>query len=112
MAGEQFAVVVPLKPGAREAARTLLAQGSPLDAELEPQQVFLTEEEAIFVFESARGADAAVLRAKLWQEWQEHLAAPPRVAESLYSRERAEQPAELSFLPTPGPGDSEGGDIF
>ena len=115
-------LVLPLRPGAHEAVRRLLAQGPPFDLgqipELERHEVFLTPEEAIFVFESARGEDATralVSRSELWQAagaWQEHIAGPPRLAEHVYSWSRGLDSDELSFRPTPGPGDSDGGDIF
>lgn len=50
---EQVAVVVPLKEGALERARTLTAQGPPFDlaeAKLDRHYVFLSEREAVFVF--------------------------------------------------------------
>ena len=115
-------LVLPLRPGAHEAVRRLLAQGPPFDLgqipELERHEVFLTPEEAIFVFESARGEDAT--RALLSRSevahaagaWQEHIAGPPRLAEHVYSWSRGLDSDELSFRPTPGPGDSDGGDIF
>jgi hypothetical protein len=115
-------LVLPLRPGAHEAVRDLIAQGPPFDLEqipeLERHEVLLTPEEALFVFESSRGADgmrAFLSRSELWQAagaWQEHIAGPPRLAESVYSWARAEDEEDLSFLPTPGPGDSDGGDIF
>jgi xanthine/CO dehydrogenase XdhC/CoxF family maturation factor len=121
-APRRLAIVVPLRPGAQEAARQLLAHGPPFDPEEMPEldrhEVFLTPDEAIFVFESDRAANAiaAVLsKPELLQAtgaWEEHLAGPPRLAESVYSWARAEKADELSFLPTPGPGDSDGGDIF
>jgi hypothetical protein len=52
---------------------------------------------------------------KLWEaasEWREDLAGPPRIAEDVFSWSRSDTTDELSYLPTPGPGDSEGGDIF
>lgn len=121
-APRRLMLVLPLRPGAHEAVRRLLAEGPPFDVEHIPQLdrhgVFLTREEAIFVFESAGGADAMVAllsRSEFWQAaglWQEHIAGPPRLAEDAYSWSRAEETDELSFLPTPGPGDSDGGDIF
>jgi hypothetical protein len=114
-APRRLAIVVPLLPGSHEAVRRLLAQGRPFDPEEMPEldrhEVFLTPEEAIFVVESDRGADAiAPLLSKpdLWKAadaWQEHIAGPPRLAEVVYSWARAEEAGELSFLPTPGPGD-------
>jgi hypothetical protein len=118
----RVALVVPLLPGAHEAVRRLLEHSPPFDPaempELELHELFLTREEAIFVFESDRSADAtaAVLsKPELWKAtgaWEEHLAGTPRLAEIIYSWARAEEADELSFLPTPGPGDSDGGDIF
>jgi len=118
----RLAVVVPLRPGAQEEVRRLVAQGPPFDpdtlTELDRHEVFLTPEEAILVFESDRGADsiAALLSraefSKAAGAWEKHVAGPPRIAESVYSWARAEDTDELSFLPTPGPGDSDGGDIF
>jgi hypothetical protein len=122
VAPRRLTLVLPLKPGAEDSVRRLLAQGPPFEPdrieELDRHEVLLTPGEAIFVFESERGADAiAALLAKseFWQaagDWQEHVAGPPRLAESVYSWARADEPDELSFLPTPGPGDSDGGDIF
>jgi hypothetical protein len=115
-------LVVPLKPGVRDAVRRLLAQGPPFDIdqipELERHSVYLTDSEAIFVFESASGVDAiaAMLsKPEFWQaagNWQEFLTGPPRFAESVYSWARGEDSEEIFYLPTPGPGDSDGGDIF
>ena len=115
-------LVVPLKTGVRDAVRRLLAHGPPFDIERIPElsrhEVYLTETEAIFVFESASGTDAiaAMLsKPEFWQaatDWHEHVAGPPRLAETVYSWARGEESEEIFFLPTPGPGDSDGGDIF
>jgi polyphosphate glucokinase len=37
---------------------------------------------------------------------------PPGITEDAYSWTRGEPMEDVSFLPTPGPGDSEGGDIY
>ena len=39
-------------------------------------------------------------------------AGPPRVGEQVYSWTPADVPGNVSYLPTPGPGDSDGGDIY
>jgi hypothetical protein len=44
--------------------------------------------------------------------WHRHLAGSQRPAEDLHSSEKSKPSEGLSFLPTPGPGDSDGGDIF
>ena len=118
----RVAVVVPLAPGGRDTALELLGKGPPFDPEgiqgLDRHEVFVTPEEAVFVFESDIGADAlAQLLAEpgFWQEpreWQKLIAAPLRIAEGHSLWTRWEPADELSFLPTPGPGDSEGGDIY
>jgi hypothetical protein len=51
---ERAALVVPLRPGAKEAAAKLLATGPPFDPHalgLESHDVYLTDDEAVFVFE-------------------------------------------------------------
>ena len=93
-----FVVVAPLRPAAREAARELLAQGPPFDPEgtaLESHQVFLTDREAVFLFE---GPDAKETVQKVtgdpgvWRaaaRWRELLAGRPRIAESAYTWARS-----------------------
>jgi len=44
--------------------------------------------------------------------WKDLVAGPPRLAEEVYSWVRAHPAEYLSFESTPGPGDSEGGDIY
>ena len=78
----------------------------------------MTADEAVFVFESALGADAlAPLLAdpKLWESvsaWGEHVSGAPRIAEEAFSWSRPQPNDDVFYLPTPGPGDSEGGDIY
>jgi hypothetical protein len=118
----RIVVVVPLKPDAHAAVRRLLNHGPPFDPgsleALDRHDVYLTPDEAVFVFESEVGADSlAPLLADpdLWQAaaaWTEHVAGPPRIAEEAFSWTRSEAEDDLSYLPTPGPGDSEGGDIY
>jgi hypothetical protein len=121
-APRRLALVVPLKPDSHDAVRDILAQGPPFDPEqipgLDRHDVFLSRDEAVFVFDSDGGADAlAPLLTepdflKTAVSWREHIAGPPRVAETVYAWARVEEPESLSYLPTPGPGDSDGGDIF
>jgi hypothetical protein len=117
----RLALVVPLKPNAYDAVRDLLAKGPPFDPEqipgLDRHEVFLSRDEAVFVFDSGAEADALSLLAepnflRAAITWREHIAGAPRVAEDVYSWKRIDALEELSFLPTPGPGDSDGGDIF
>lgn len=116
----RIAVVLPLAPGARAKARALLAHGSPFDpgeAGLERWLAFVDEAEAVFVFE-ADAPDAVeylVADPARWTSapgWAELIAGAPRFAEDAYSWIRAEPPENVSYEPTPGPGDSDGGDLY
>lgn len=113
-------VVLPIKAAAREAVRELLAGGPPFDPEasgLDGHHVFLTETEVVFVFEAAHpsalrrlAADLELLAAA--EAWREHVAGPARIAEEAFSWSRPDSAEGLSFAATPGPGDSEGGDLY
>ena len=97
-AGRHLALVLPILPESHDAARELLAEGPPFDPEalgLDSHHVFLTASEAIFVFESKLGAAALeplLADPELWQSaaaWHDHLAGPPRIAEDVFSWDRA-----------------------
>jgi|SRR5215218_9627299 len=117
----RLVVVVPLKDGAYERARALFAHGPPFDlkaTEFERHEVYLTEREVVFVFDSA--SSSATLRLlgedpsvwKVTAAWQKLMAEKPRKAETAYSWARPENGEAVFFQATPGPGDSEGGDVF
>lgn len=114
-------VVLPLKEGAHARARALLAEGPPFDLEgtaFDRHEVFLTEREVVFVFEAPGPAATLKLPGEdpsLWKiaaAWQPLMAARPRKGETVYAWARAERPEGVSYAPTPGAGDSEGGDVF
>jgi len=113
-------VVVPLRAGANEQAAQLLHAGPPFDPQevgLERHHAFLTESEAVFVFEadSPNAAEKLIGDGRFWSAataWKDLVAGPPRVAEDAYSWLRPHVPDDVSFEPTPGPGDSDGGDLF
>ena len=93
----RIAVVVPLRPGSRETARQLIEAGPPFpidDTPLLEHCVYLTEEEAVFVFEGpdAREAVEHVLgEADVWQAataWRAILASKPRLAETVFTWQR------------------------
>ena len=94
---QRLVVVVPLKAGARNKVRRLLDTGPPFDVDtsgLHRHDVFLTDREAIFLFEapsSAHAVERLLGRPGLWKaaaRWGAHLAGPPRVAEAIYTWER------------------------
>lgn len=93
----RLVVVVPLADGARERARELLEQGPPFDpaaTHLERHSAYLTDREAVFVFETPgdepplqlRAEDPALLYAA--EAWRDLMAGRPRKAQPVYSWER------------------------
>ena len=90
----RLVVIAPLAEGMRETARLLVADGPPFDPEettLERHDVFLTEREAVFVFEGPQ-ARAAVERLVgdpgVWRSasaWKDCLAGRPRLADEAFS---------------------------
>jgi hypothetical protein len=113
-------VVIPLKPGTHGRVRSLVRSGPPFDPEavgLERHHVFLTEHEVVFVFEGEAPAafEALVGDTKIWNaaaQWAEVAAGPPRVADDVYDWIRLEPRENVLYTPTPGPGDSDGGDLY
>lgn len=114
-------VVVPLKDGAYEEARSLLAQGPPFQLEatdFDRHEVYLTEREVVFIFESPQASATLRLPGEdpsLWKAaaaWEKLMAGRPRKAATAYTWARPDICDDLFFEPTPGPGDSEGGDVF
>jgi hypothetical protein len=115
-----FAVVLPLKRGAGAHAKRLLAKGLPFDPEaagLESHEILVSDDEVVFVFEASgqHVRDQLVAEASAWTAggaWKDLVAAAPRFAETAFASRRTEAQDQLSSAPTPGPGDSDGGDIF
>lgn len=89
---ERAVLVVPLRPGAREAVASLLDQGPPFDPEqvaLDRHEVFLTDREAVFVFEGASDAFLQLIAAdeSVWDAsaaWRPHIEGRIRYAEPAY----------------------------
>ncbi len=102
-------VVVPLKTGALAGVRDLIAEGPPFDparTALIQHQLLLTEQEAIFVFETQSEEGLAELFGQLdilaaAVAWRDLVAGPPRLASVAYVWERPEprvvQAAGLGF---------------
>jgi len=96
-------VVLPIKPGVRDRACALLGRGPSFDASFE---AFVTEDEVVFHFR----ADTDLER--LEADWAELADGPPRCAEGPYWWVQPHPSDEAFSTPTPGPGDSDGGDIY
>jgi hypothetical protein len=93
----RVAVVVPLRPGAYEAAAKLVEAGPPFrlsDSPLDGHCVFLTDREALFVFEGSeaeRVVEDIVGEASVWAAaagWRELLDGKPRIADSVFAWSR------------------------
>jgi hypothetical protein len=116
----RIAMIVPLAEGAGERARALVSSDPPLDPAalaIEKQEVFVTDNEIAFVFETSdRGILERLAEPSSWvaaPQWRQIVAGKPHVARVGYSWSRPEdQTTGLAFTPTPGPGYSEGGDVF
>ncbi len=92
------AVVVPLADGRCDVVRDFLAEGPPFEpAEigLDSHSVFLTDHEAIFVFETEEGVQAferILAEPELWDvisAWEHCMSDEPRVARPVYEWSRA-----------------------
>jgi hypothetical protein len=90
-------VVVPLRPGTRDKARELLGGGPPFDVaktRFDRHAVYLTDDEAVFVFEApgeSRALDLEAENSELWEAaraWREVTAGRPRLAETTFTWER------------------------
>jgi hypothetical protein len=96
-------VVLPLRPGARDRARDLLRREPPATSGI---QAYVTEEEVVFLLETEAEVD------RLEAAWADLSAGPPRVGEGVSTWLFPHLTDEAFFTPTPGPGGSEGGDVY
>jgi hypothetical protein len=95
----RVAVIVPLRPGAYESAVRMVEAGPPFrlaDSPLDGHCVFLTDREALFVFEGPEAVhvvEELVGEASVWAaaaEWRDLLDGKPRIADSVFAWSRDE----------------------
>jgi hypothetical protein len=88
-----IAVVLPLQHGMKEVAAEYLAEGPPFDLEalgLARHQVFLTDSEVIFVFETKQGLatlDEMLAQPDFWtvaSAWEHVIAGQPRFGSVIF----------------------------
>jgi hypothetical protein len=93
----RLVIVVPLREGTKERARELLEEGPPFELDetrLERHEVFLTDQEVIFVFEAPGDEPPLQLEAgnpllrTAATAWKEYMAGRPRKAETAFFWER------------------------
>jgi hypothetical protein len=117
----ELVMVVPLNEGAYEEALRLLRKAPPFDLEdtdFARHGVYATKREIVFVFESP--GPTATLRPgaedpflwKVARKWRKLMAGRPRKALTVFSWARTGDIEGVSYEATPGPGDSEGGDVY
>jgi hypothetical protein len=106
----RVAVVVPFKRGSADTARRLIDEGPPFEIGelgLERHHVFVSENEAVFVFEGrdAEAVVAALSRSpnalKAAVRWRSGLAGRPRIAQERFSWAR--DGTAIRSEPVPGP---------
>jgi len=94
-----IAVVVPIRPGARERAAELIEAGPPFpvaDSPLDEHCVYLSDHEALFVFEGPHAREVIeelIGEANVWEAataWRELLDGKPRVAEASFEWRRGD----------------------
>jgi hypothetical protein len=90
----RLVLVVPLREGCLDRVRELLAEGPPFElgtTHLERHEVYLTEHEAVFVFEAPGEAPPLELRAgnpalrTAAAAWRDCMAGRPRKAETAFT---------------------------
>jgi hypothetical protein len=95
---ESLAVVVPLAEGRCDVVREFLDEGPPFDPGaigLEKHAVYLTEREAIFVFETEQGVEALeriLAEPEVWDvvgAWERCACEEPRVATAIFDWRRS-----------------------
>jgi hypothetical protein len=108
-----FVVIVPLREEAYEEALALLSKGPPFEleeTEFTRNRAYATYSEIVFVFESPGPTATSRLAAENPSVWK--VARPWRMGQTVFSRARGRDLEGVSYAATPGPGDSEGGDVF
>ncbi len=92
-AHESVAVVVPLSEGRSEVVQEFLGEGPPFDPGtigLESHKVFLTDREAIFVFDTVEGAEAfehILAEPDFWDvvsAWEHSVSEEPRIGSLVF----------------------------
>lgn len=114
----RFIVTASLRDGTADRIAEILREGPPFDlaeTSLERHEVFLGDDELVFVFEGP-GADAEARRLfknphvlNRLRRIRPHLQATPRLPREVFSWERPPQMDGVFFGADPGPGDSDGG---
>jgi hypothetical protein len=117
----RFVVTASLKRDTAHLVAEILREGPPFDlsdTSLERHEIFLGDDELVVVFEGP-GAEAEARRLfeapgvlDRVRRIGQYLAAAPKLPGEVFSWERPREPDGVAFGPDPGPGDSDGGDVY
>ena len=116
----RFVVTARLRQGSSEKVARILREGPPFDiaqTSLDRHEVFLSDDEVVFVFEGTHAEDEArrLLSSSsvIGQAGRlaVHIEARPRMPREVFSWERPATLDGVAFGPDPGPGDSDGGPV-
>ncbi len=97
-----IAIVLPLREGMSEVAAEFLAEGPPFDPKklgLARHQVFLTESEIVFVFETEKGLatlDEILAEPDFWtvaSTWEHVMAGQPRIGTTIFEWPEHQRPS-------------------
>ena len=96
---QRIAVIARLRPGAAARAEELIAQGPPFDPDelgFDRHAVFLTNEEAVFVFEGGEiqptlSKASRLLEPSAFAAWEPLIEGLPRVAREAFFWKRTEK---------------------
>jgi hypothetical protein len=114
----RFVLTAELRRGSAPEVARILREGPPFDiskTSLERHEVFLSDEEIVFLFEGPhadREASRLLSSRRVLSRGGRigaHLLAPPRTPAERFSWERPVPLDGVAFGPQPGPGYSEGG---
>ena len=97
----KIVIVLPLAPGKHDVARAFLEEGPPFEPSsigLATHEVFMTENEAIFVFGTGKDVhplEKILAEPELWEvvsSWEDVAGGPPRVADVVYDWASGNEP--------------------
>jgi hypothetical protein len=116
----QAMLVATLREGVSGAVERLLRSRSPFPSWTDADRLaaFVTTNEVVFLFEgdeSTQQRVGALEDVASWADsprWAEWVTGRPRVAGPVFWLERGRDLEGVFFTPTPGPGDSDGGDLL
>src|SRR5687768_10786899 len=116
----RFVITARLREGSAETVAQILREGPPFvisETSLDRHEVFLSEDEVVFLFEGSHAEDEAMrlaaspLGVAQAGRLGDHIDGEPRLPLEVFSWERPPHLDGVTFGSQPGPGDSDGGPV-